>query len=136
MYDHESLRRQLMQGPPSYEEFLKSLEFDNKGRALLGGYNMVLGHGPNNTHYLQRNISYIHHIKELEANGYIVQSLDVSNNFFIIKKRLFVYKPEKKLQAWIDRNPWKVFFMWIALFIFTAIALSALAIYHYKKHGL
>lgn len=133
MYDHEELKRQLRQPIPTYKEFINSLDWDDKGRCCLGGYDRLLGIGRNNTSYLQRKGKFIFFINELERDGYIIQSIDISDNVFIISNRLYIYKPNKRFQAWVDRNHWKLFWAFVIGTLLISIAAGAGAFFYF--HG-
>lgn len=123
-----SLFPSVMTQAKSYEDFVASLEFVD-GRAELDGFVSTIG-GCNNHTLVFSNASIADHqahIQRMKDEGYIVQRLDVSNNFFIIAETTFIYKPEFRRKAYWDAHPYRLMALqWLGgiLFISLVIGLS------------
>ncbi|HGH1346827.1 TPA: hypothetical protein ACJKLK_001213 [Acinetobacter baumannii] len=98
----------------SYEDFVGSLDFVN-GRAELSGHVSTIGAGNNHTIVFSKAsiADQQAHIQRMKDEGYIVQRLDVSKNFFIIAESTFIYKPEFKRKAYWDAHPNRLAALWL-----------------------
>jgi len=116
MYDHMyAMRRKTKK---TYEEFVESLDWDDQGRALLSGYYLSLIGNSSPFFYNDADTHiYDDYMKRMVSEGYIIQTLDVSRNVFQIRNNRYIYKPEAKIRAWFDRNPFWYLYVWGCLLI-------------------
>lgn len=90
MYDHMyAMRREKKK---TYEEFVESLDWDENGRALLSGFYLSLVGNSNPFLYDDADdLTHHEYIKRMESEGYTIQVVDVSRNFFQIRENRYIY---------------------------------------------